>query len=213
MFGREDRFDIKWFMRGLQGQYERICKDVPRGTRQQIEHVLRSYPEEASKQGVGSFGLKITRMTENLLIWDDIKSMVLRLWGEKTHFVSTIRDPITYIDRLFKNPKVLNLVGDHVVMYYDSIIAWEDIIQSGGTVIPYPQAFDDGSIKDYVEKLGFPWTSEAEAIYNKGQPTRLSRDSINDFYNRFSLAHNSLEWYNEIIKTLGREDCFIPMMR
>jgi hypothetical protein len=187
-----------------------------------IRHILRRYVSEAKKEGQPFFGFKIVNfVSEAPFDFDDNNDplytntffeMVDEIWGDGTVFVSTIRDPVSYIDRLTKDPRFLPTKGVHVVRYHDSLLGWHDILDRGGIIIPYPQAFDDDSIKKHIDRLGLQWTPRARDIYISGRPTRME-SSIEEFRDTFELADKCIEGYNEILERIGREDCIIHLSK
>lgn len=224
VFGQEDRFDIKWRFRGMLPEYNQIDAESPDSIGSKIRLILLRYVIEAGRLGRESFGVKVNTVRkttgghstedENVILWHELNWLIKEYWGAHVVFVSTLRTPMSYIDRLDRDPRFVSTKGDHLVRYCDGLKAWDLILAEGGVIIPYPHAFDDGTIKDYVEKAGLKWNDKADLIYDRSRPTRTDPDQTGEFYDTFSLAGKTVDGYNSILTRIGRDDlCIIPMKR
>lgn len=213
MYKDEVRFDLKWRTRGLKEEWARIHADVPSSIIDKITHILKSYVAEAEKNNWASFGLKDTRTNERMDKYHDITALVKTIWGEDTLFVTTVRDPVTYIHRLFKDERFLPTKGEHLVQYVGAWEAWRWMVdhEANAHFVPYPQAFEDGSIKDIVQGMGFTWTFSASCVYDGKKPTMITQELIDEFRDTFSLADEAINKYNQIVNAIGRQDCQINL--
>ena len=204
MWMDEDEFDLKWRVRGLHPEWDWLERDCNSSVTEKLRFVLERYKTEAERNNWSSFGLKVTRATDYFDKWIWIRDIVLHIWGDKTQFVSTLRDPITYIYRLRKDPRFLPHWGDHLIEYLKATKVWTSMEIQGSMFIPYPQAFEDGSIKDYVEKLGLEWTPEAENIYDRSRSTHIDPELVNEFDETFTLAELAKSHYNGMVRRMER---------
>jgi len=213
MYREEDNHDLKWRTRGLKEEWARIHADVPGSLTVKMSHILRRYVEEAERNNWPAFGIKDTRTTDTLEKWLDISRLIRNAWGEETIFVTTVRDPVTYIHRLFKDERFLPTKGEHLLHY---LRVWEVFrymfnSEKNTNFIAYPQAFEDGSIKEKVESLGLAWTSEAQAVYDGKKPTKITQELIDEFRETFTYADQAITKYNQLISSIGRGDCQISL--
>jgi hypothetical protein len=224
VFGQEDRFDMKWRFRAMLPEYNQIDAEAPKSIESKIRLILNRYVWEAVRLEHESFGVKVDTVRKttgghgtgdkNVVLWHELNWLIKEIWGDRTVFVSTLRTPMSYIDRLDRDPRFISTKGDHLVRYCDGLKAWNLILAEGGVIIPYPHAFDDGTIKDYVKDAGLEWNDEVDTIYDGSRPTRTDPDQMDKFFDDFSLAEEVVDGYNSILARIGREDlCTIPTMR
>lgn len=211
MYQDEEKFDLKWRTRGMRDEWAKLEQEVPGDLKTKIIFILESYVRSAHKYNWDFFGLKDTRLVDGLEKWLDIMSYVWDIWGKHTTILTTIRDPITYVHRIRKDKRFLPTQGEHLIQYLGVTEVWDYMLNiETVTFIPYPQAFEDGSVQDVIQSVGLPWKAEAD-IYDASRPTKVNQDMLDEFMDMFSHAEEAIEKYNHILNEIGRPDCRINL--
>ena len=150
-----------------------------------LREVLRSYKTEAEKEDWRFYGIKTSSGICNPK-WDagEVGTLLKEEWPDAQYF-GVIRK--------------VNLGNPNAHDAWNSVWAGrKGMVERGGIFVPFPEAWQDGSIKELIETLGLTWTDEVYSIFEEpaeeGKAPLFSPEEFDNYFNQHPSEKEQREY-------------------